>query len=177
MCLIWCFKLYSCEDVLCRISGLKLQKILKLLIHEPLTIFLNHPVVIWMYSDLPKTSFATPRYIFRFRNWSLNVLNNWLCASCNQMIFKVCVFIQGDSKRLLKVHVSITSTFCGVGDLKFCTGQLQNYTNWYIRWERAKRHQSIFKLLIAFLVHFKKQPKFDIKFWQKTDFFEWKSQN
>ena len=27
--------------------------------------------------------------------------------------------IQGDSKKLLEVHVSITSKFCGVGDLKF----------------------------------------------------------
>ena len=77
--------------------------------------------------------------------------------------------IQGDSKRLLKVHVSITSTNCGVGDLKFYTGQLQNYTIWHIRLEIPKRYQSIFKLVIAFLANFKKKPKFGTKFWQKTD--------
>ena len=33
--------------------------------------------------------------------------------------------VQGDSKRLLKVHVSITSTFYGAGELKFCTKQLK----------------------------------------------------
>ena len=100
-----------------------------------------------------------------------------VCSSLPPGALAIIYEFDQHSKRLLKVHVSITSTFCGVGDLKFCTGQLQNYTNWYIRWERAKRHQSIFKLVIAFLVHFKKQPKFDTKFWQKTDFFEWKSQN
>ena len=36
--------------------------------------------------------------------------------------------IQGVSKRLLKVQVSITSLFYGAGDLKFCTDILQNYT-------------------------------------------------
>ena len=79
--------------------------------------------------------------------------------------------VQCDSKRLLKVHVSITSTNCGVGDLKFYTGQLQNYTIWHIRLEIPKRYQSIFKLVIAFLANFKKKPKFGTKFWQKTDFF------
>ena len=36
--------------------------------------------------------------------------------------------IQGDSKRLLKVYVSISLIIFGPGDLKFCTEQLQNYT-------------------------------------------------
>ena len=36
--------------------------------------------------------------------------------------------IQGVSKRLLKVWVSITSIFYGAEDLKFCTNKLQNYT-------------------------------------------------
>ena len=42
----------------------------------------------------------------------------------------VCVHIhiQGVSKRLLKVRVSITSIFYGAEDLKFCTNKLQNYT-------------------------------------------------
>ena len=31
------------------------------------------------------------------------------------------LFIQGDSKRLLKVHESISLIFFGPGDLKFCT--------------------------------------------------------
>ena len=44
VCLLWCIKLYSFEVALCKISGLQHQKILKLLIHEPLTIFLNPPV-------------------------------------------------------------------------------------------------------------------------------------
>ena len=37
-------------------------------------------------------------------------------------------YIQGDSKRLLKVYVSISLIIFGPGDLKFCTEQLQNYT-------------------------------------------------
>ena len=45
VCLLRCIKLYSLEVALCKISGLKHKKILKLLIHEPLTIFLNHPVL------------------------------------------------------------------------------------------------------------------------------------
>ena len=36
--------------------------------------------------------------------------------------------IQGVSKRLLKVWVSITSIFYGAEDIKFCTNKLQNYT-------------------------------------------------
>ena len=36
--------MYSSEVYLCKISGLKLHKILKLWINEPLTIFLHHPV-------------------------------------------------------------------------------------------------------------------------------------
>ena len=38
------------------------------------------------------------------------------------------ILVQGVSKRLLKVQVSITSLFYGAGDLKFCTDILQNYT-------------------------------------------------
>ena len=34
------------------------------------------------------------------------------------------LIIQGDSKRLLKIHVLITSIFHGVGDLKFYSKQL-----------------------------------------------------
>ena len=51
--------------------------------------------------------------------------------------------IQGDSKRLWKVYVSISLIIFGPGDLKFCTEQLQNYTIWYIRWDRPKTHYSI----------------------------------
>ena len=36
--------------------------------------------------------------------------------------------LQGDSKRLSKVYVSISLIFFGPGDLKLCTEQLQNYT-------------------------------------------------
>ena len=36
--------------------------------------------------------------------------------------------IQGVSKRLLKVQVSISSLFYGARDLKFCMDKLQNYT-------------------------------------------------
>ena len=53
VCLLRCIKLYSLEVALCKISGLKHKKISKLLIHEPLTIFLNHPVywvdISWFY--------------------------------------------------------------------------------------------------------------------------------
>ena len=38
------------------------------------------------------------------------------------------VEIQGVSKRLLKVRVSITSIFYEAEDLKFCTNKLQDYT-------------------------------------------------
>ena len=41
--------------------------------------------------------------------------------------------IQGVSKRLLKVHVSISTIFYGARDLKFYMDKLQNYTIWYIR--------------------------------------------
>ena len=75
--------------------------------------------------------------------------------------------IQGDSKRLLKVHVSLTSIFHGVWDLKFCTEQFQNYTIWYFSWDGPMRHQSFFELVIIYLVNFKKKPKFGTKFWQK----------
>ena len=43
------------------------------------------------------------------------------------------LFIQGDSKRLLKVHESISLIFFGPGDLKFRTEQLQKYIICYIR--------------------------------------------
>ena len=85
----------------------------------------------------------------------------------NSMYIQYTFNIQGDSKRLLKVHESITSTFYGVWDLKFCTEQLQNYTIWYYRWDGPMSNQSIFKLIIIFLVNFKKKPKFGTKFWQK----------
>ena len=38
------------------------------------------------------------------------------------------LYVQGDTKRLLKVHVSKILTFFHAGDLKFCTEQLHNYT-------------------------------------------------
>ena len=44
VCPLSCIKLYSFEFALCKFSGLQHQRIIKLLIHEPLTIFLNHPV-------------------------------------------------------------------------------------------------------------------------------------
>ena len=36
--------------------------------------------------------------------------------------------LQGDSKRLLKVHVSMIIIFFDAGDLKFCIEKLQNST-------------------------------------------------
>ena len=41
---------------------------------------------------------------------------------------KVMLYIQGVSKRSLKVRVSITSMLYGAEDLKFCTYKLQDYT-------------------------------------------------
>ena len=60
------------------------------------------------------------------------------------------LYIQGDSKRLLKVHLSIILIFFDAGDLRFCTEQLQNYTIWYIKGDRHKTHHSIFKLVLFF---------------------------
>ena len=68
--------------------------------------------------------------------------------------------LQGDSKRLLKVHVSIIIIFFDAGDLKFCIEKLQNYTIWYIKGNRHKPNHCIFILVVIFLVNFKKKPKF-----------------
>ena len=80
------------------------------------------------------------------------------------------VEIQGVSKRLLKVRVSITSIFYEAEDLKFCTNKLQNYTIWYIRWDKPKRHLSINKIVFIFLVDFKKKQNLVANFDKKTDF-------
>ena len=69
--------------------------------------------------------------------------------------------IQGDSKRLLKVHVSMILIFFDAGDLKIGTEQLQNYTILYMKGGIHETHPSIFKLVVIFLVNFKKKPKFD----------------
>ena len=68
--------------------------------------------------------------------------------------------LQGDSKRLLKVHVSIIIIFFDAGDLKFCIEKLQNSTIWYIKGNRHKPNHCIFKLVVIILVNFKKKPKF-----------------
>ena len=70
------------------------------------------------------------------------------------------VNIQGDSKRLLKVHVSMILIFFDAGDLKIGTEQLQNYTILYMKGGIHETHPSIFKLVVIFLVNFKKKPKF-----------------
>ena len=84
------------------------------------------------------------------------------------MIFKVCVFIQGDSKRLLKVHVSITSTFYGVGDLEFSTDQIQNYRIWFIRWNRPShpKNQLIVKITYQILAFCWNLPKKLLLIWR-----------
>ena len=74
------------------------------------------------------------------------------------------VEIQGDSKRLLKVHVSMILIFFDAGDLKIGTEQLQNYTILYMKGGIHETHPSFFKLVVIFLVNFKKKPKFGNKY-------------
>ena len=83
---------------------------------------------------------------------------------------KLMLYIQGVSKRSLKVRVLITSIFYGAEDLKFCTNKLQNYTIWYIRWEKPKRHLSINKIVFIFLVDFKEKQNLVANFDKKLIF-------
>ena len=50
--------------------------------------------------------------------------------------------------------------FFDAGDLKIGTEQLQNYTILYMKGGIHETHPSIFKLVVIFLVNFKKKPKF-----------------
>ena len=98
-----------------------------------------------------------------------------LCVKMDHLLHSIkfrylTCFIQGVSKRLLKVRVSITSIFYGAEDLKFCTNKLQNYTIWYIRWDKPKRHLSINKIVFIFLVDFKKKQNLVANFDKKLIF-------